>query len=81
MSEFTEKKAQNLIDTESIIQIDHTTYCVKSSTPGNAYIISDGICKCHGFKFRGMCSHTIAVEILQNKIMSQRLYHHPLDFL
>jgi hypothetical protein len=67
MSQFTEKKAQNLIDTESIMQIDNTTYCVKSSTPGNAYIINHGICKCLGFKFRGMCSHTIAVEILQKQ--------------
>ena len=33
MSEFTEKKAQNLIDTKCIIQIDDDTYQVKSSTP------------------------------------------------
>ena len=65
MTQFTEKKAQNLIDTKCIIQIDDDTYHVKSSTPGKSYIISDEICECLGFKFRGECSHVIAVQMLQ----------------
>ena len=65
MSEFIEKKAQNLIDTKCIIQIDDDIYQVKSSTPGKSYIISDEICECLGFKFRGKCSHVIAVQMLQ----------------
>ena len=65
MTQFTEKKAQNLIDTQSIMQIDNDMYQVKSSTPGKSYIISDETCECVGFKFRGECSHVIAVQMLQ----------------
>lgn len=67
MTQFTEKKAQNLIDTKSIMQIDDDTYQVKSSTPEKSYIISDEICECVGFKFRGECSHVIAVQMLQKQ--------------
>ena len=65
MTQFTEKKAQNLIDTKSIIQIDDDTYHVKSSTLGKSYTIRDETCECVGFKFRGKCSHVIAVQMLQ----------------
>jgi len=65
MSEFTEKKAQNLIDTESILQIDENTYQVKSSVPGKSYIIESGICNCLGFKYRNICSHAQAAKMIQ----------------
>jgi len=64
MSEYTQKKAQSIIDTKSILQIDDTTYQVKSSVPGKSYIIENGICECVGFRFRKTCSHTLAVKIL-----------------
>ncbi len=67
MSAFTEKKARNLIDTQSIQQIDDDIYQVKASAPGKSYIISDEICECVGFKFRGECSHVIAVQMLQKQ--------------
>ncbi len=75
MSEFTEKKAQNLIDTKCIIQIDDDTYQVNASTPGRSYIINDEICECMGFKFRGECSHVIAVKMLQKLSAESELVH------
>jgi len=68
MSEFTEKKAQNLIDTESIIKIDGSnTYRVKSSVPGESYVIESGFmqCQCKGFIYRNDCSHIQAVKMMQ----------------
>jgi len=65
MSEFMQKKAQSIIDTESILQIDNTTYQVKSSS-GKSYIIENGICECMGFRFRNTCSHVLAVKILDS---------------
>ena len=67
MSEFTEKKAQNLIDTESILQIDENTYHVRSSVPGKSYIIESGICNCLGFRYRNICSHAQAAKMIQQK--------------
>jgi len=65
MSAFTEKKAQNIINTESIIKIDENTYQVKSSIPGKSYIIEDGICECLGFRYRNTCSHILAAKLLE----------------
>ena len=67
MSEFTEKKAQNLIDTESILQIDENTYQVRSSVPGKSYITESGICECLGFRYRNTYSHAQAVKMIQQK--------------
>lgn len=67
MSEFIEKKAQNLIDTGSILQIDEKTYQVRSSTTGKSYIIKSGICECIGFRYRNTCSHAQAVKMIQQK--------------
>lgn len=63
MSAYTTQKAQNLIDTESIIQIDENTYQVRSSVAGKSYIIESGICECMGFRYRKDCSHIQAVKI------------------
>ncbi len=65
MTPFAEKKAQSLIATDSIIQIDDDTWQVRSSTLEKSYIISDGVCQCLGFKFREECSHVIAAKMLQ----------------
>jgi|SaaInlV_200m_DNA_6_1039755.scaffolds.fasta_scaffold25912_2 hypothetical protein len=65
MSEFTETKAQSLIDTKSIIRIDANTFQVKSSTPGKSYVIENGICECLGFRYKKQCSHSVAAKILQ----------------
>ena len=67
MSAYTQKKAQRLIDTESIVAIDDTTYQIKATTPGESYIIdtSSMICTCKGYRFRKECSHVLAVEILE----------------
>lgn len=67
MSKFTEQKAQNLIDTQSIIQIDDSTYQVRSSAPGKSYMIMDGMCECLGYRFREECSHVQAVKMLQKQ--------------
>lgn len=67
MSEFTEKKAQNLIDTESIMQIDENTYQARSSVSGKSYIIESGICECLGFRYRNTCSHVLAVNLMRQK--------------
>jgi len=67
MSTHTTQKAQNIIDTESIIQIDENTYQVRSSAAGKSYIIESGICDCLGFRYRKDCSHVQAVQIIQKK--------------
>ncbi len=67
MSEFTEKKAQNIIDTGSILQIDENTYQVISSVPGKSYIIESEICECLGFRYRNTCSHVQAANLLKQK--------------
>ncbi len=67
MSEFTEKKAQNIVDTKSIIQIDNSTYQVKASTTGKSYIIDEGICEYKGFRYRKTCSHVQAANLLKQK--------------
>ena len=67
MSGFITKKAQNLIDQQSISKIDDSTYQVESSTPGKSYIIENGVCECLGFRYKKTCSHAIAVEILEQK--------------
>lgn len=73
MSKFTERKAQNLVDTCSIVQIDPDTYQVKSSTRGKSYIIESNVCSCAGFRFRRDCSHVRAANIMQesSKITSE----------
>jgi predicted nucleic acid-binding Zn finger protein len=78
MSAYTAQKAQNLIDTESIIQIDENTFQVRSSVVGKSYIIESGICECVGFRYRKGCSHVQAVQILQKKtlIPSKENRHH-----
>jgi hypothetical protein len=68
MSTYTAKKAQNMIDTESIIQIDENTYQVRSSVAGKSYIIESGICECVGFRYRKNYSHVQAVQIMQKKL-------------
>ena len=67
ISDFTEQKAQNLIDTQSIKKIDDvSTYQVKASILGKSYIIRNGICECKGYRFRSICSHVLAVKKMQN---------------
>jgi len=67
MSEFTEKKAQNIIDTKSIQIMDSGTYKIQSSTPGESYVIESGFmqCQCKGFLYRDDCSHIQAVKMMQ----------------
>ena len=63
MSAYTAQKAQNIIDTESIIQIDENTFQVRSSVAGKSYIIESGICECVGFRYRKDYSHVLAVKL------------------
>ncbi len=64
MSEFTQKKARNLIDTGSIARIDDFTFQAKASTTGKSYIIRNGACECPGYRYRDDCSHVQAVQIM-----------------
>ena len=67
MSDYTEKKAQKLIDKKHIVAIDDTTYQIKATKEGESYIIdtTSMICTCKGYRFRKECSHVLAVEKLE----------------
>lgn len=62
------KKAQNLLDTDSVKKIDDVYY-IRSSISGETYVIeSDSMqCQCKGFVFRKECSHVHAVKMMQQK--------------
>ena len=64
MSLYTEKKAKQLIKTNSIEKIDEGMYQVKSSVPNKSYVICDLECECKGFMYRGNCSHVQAVKMM-----------------
>ena len=65
MSAYTNAKARKLLARGDISKVEGSLWQARSSKGDNVYVIDiDGPhCDCLGFKFRGKCSHILAVQI------------------
>ena len=76
MSANTIKKAEKLVKSGGVIQIDDDLYQIKSSSdPDRSYFVTSNTCECPGFKnfykfhhgkgLKANCSHLEAIRIFK----------------